>query len=132
MANPLLLDIVLYLTSKGVIQGDGIDTFRDFIPEMPDSVIAVTEYPGSPAVHYDPSAHRSIQVSVRDKNADVARRKALELYEVLRPESENGRVDFTPERWGQVSLRQSPYRMKTDSSDRVTYGFNMGITTTIE
>lgn len=132
MANPLLLDIVIYLTSKGVIQGDGIDTFRDFIPETPDNIVAITEYPGSPAVHFDPTAHRSIQVSVRNLNADVARSKALELYKVLQSESEDGRVDFTPSRWGQVTLRQPPYRMKTDSSDRVTYGFNVGITTTIE
>lgn len=132
MPNPLLLDIVTYLTSKEVIAGDGIDTFRDFIPEMPDNVIAITEYAGSPAVHYDPSAHRSVQVSVRNKNADIARSKALELYKALSSKSEDGRIDFTPDRWGQVSLRQPPYRMKTDSSDRVTYGFNVGITTTIE
>lgn len=133
MSKPLLLDIVTYLTSKGVIAGDGIDTFRDFIPETPDSLVAVTEYSGSPAVNYDPAAHRSVQVSVRDKNADVARSKALEIYKVfLKDKKEDGRVDFTSERWGQVTLRQSPFRMKTDASDRVTYGFNMGITTTIE
>lgn len=132
MPNPLLLDIVTYLTSNGVIDGDGVDTFRDFIPEMPDNVVAITEYSGSPPVPYDTTVHRSVQVSVRNKNADAARRKALELYEVLRPTSEDCRVDFTPERWGQVSIRQTPFRMKTDSSDRVTYGFNMGITTTIE
>lgn len=130
MANPLLLDIVLYLTSKGVIAGDGIDTFRDFIPEMPDSLVAITEYKGSPVVFYEPTVHRSVQVSVRDKNADAARRKALEIYKTFI--SENSIVDFTSERWGQVSLRQPPFRLSTDSSDRVTYAFNMGITTTIE
>lgn len=132
MPNPLLLDIVTFLTAKGVIEGDGIDTFRDFIPEAPDNLVAVTEYSGSPMVPYEPSAHRSVQVSVRNKSADEARRKALELFKALQPESEDNRVDFTPDRWGQVSLRQSPFRMKTDSSDRVTYGFNIGITTTIE
>lgn len=132
MNNPLLLDIVTFLTSAGVIEGDGIDTFRDFIPEMPDNVIAITEYSGNPPVPFDTAVHRSIQVSVRDKNADAARRKALELFKALQPKSESLRVDFTDERWGAVSLRQTPFRMKTDSSDRVTYGFNMGITTTIE
>lgn len=133
MPNPLLLDIVTFLTSKGVIQGDGIDTFRDFIPETPDNLVAVTEYKGSPMVHFEPNAHRSVQISVRDKSADVARSKALELFKTIQGSlADDLRVDFTPERWGQVSLRQTPFRMSTDLSDRVTYGFNMGITTTIE
>lgn len=133
MSNPLLLDIVTFLTANGVIEGDGIDTFRDFIPETPDSLVAITEYSGSPGLPYEPAVHRSVQVSVRDKNADVARSKAKALYKVFQDKmDESARVDFTLDRWGQVTLRQPPFRMKTDSSDRVTYGFNMGITTTIE
>jgi hypothetical protein len=130
MPNPLLLDIVTFLTSKGVIEGDGIDTYRDFVPEMPDNLVAVTEYKGSPVVHFEPTVHRSIQIVVRNKSADVARNKALEIYKQFL--SDNSIVVFTEERWGQVHLRQSPFRMKTDASDRVYYGFNMGITTTIE
>lgn len=126
------MDIVTYLTSKGVIEGDGIDTFRDFVPETPDNLVAITEYTGSPPVPYDTVVHRSVQVSVRDKSADTARRKALEICKTFLSESENRRVDFTENRWGQVCVRQTPYRMKTDNSDRVTYAFNMGITTTIE
>ena len=135
MPNPLLLDIVTYLTTKGVVSGDGIDTFRDFIPETPDSIVIITEYQGSPLVPYEASAHRSVQVSVRDKNADIARGKILEIFKIFQTEilsNEDGRVDFTNERWGQVSLRQTPFRMSTDSSDRVRYAFNMGITTTID
>ena len=133
MANPLLLDIVLFLTSEGVIEGDGIDAYRDFIPEMPDCLVAITEYKGSPEVPYEPSVHRSVQIAVRDIDADTARSRALEIYKtILDARQENCRVDFTDERWGQVSLRQSPFRLRTDSLDRVTYAFNMGITTTIE
>lgn len=130
MSNPLLLDIVLYLTSKGIIEGDGVDTFRDFIPEMPENLVAITEYKGSPMVPYEEAAHRSVQVSVRNKNADAARRKALEIFKAF--QSENTIVHFTDTRWGQVVLRQPPFRSSTDSSERVTYAFNMGITTTIE
>lgn len=132
MANSLLLDIVTFLTSNRVIEGDGIDAFRDFVPEAPDNLVAITEYAGNPMVPYEPTAHRSVQISVRNKSADEARKKALEIFKVLQPESEDKRVDFTPDRWGQVSFRQPPFRMKTDNNDRVTYGFNMGITTTIE
>jgi hypothetical protein len=84
-------------------------------------------------VPYEPAAHRSVQISVRDKSADTARSKALTLFKAFVDNmSDDNRIDFTEHRWGQVSLRQSPFRISTDLSDRVTYGFNMGITTTIE
>lgn len=130
MAKPLLLDIASYFVDSGFAQGDGIDIFRDFTPESPDSLIALHEYSGEPAVAYDPNVHRSVQVLIRDYNADTAREKALSLFKSLI--SENHIVDFTEERWGQVYLRQPPFRISTDEKDRVTYGFNIGVTTTIE
>lgn len=130
MANPLLLDIVTFLADNGVVQGDGADAFRDFTPEAPDSLVALHEYKGDPAVAYDPNVHRSVQVTARDKDADVARQKALRIYKLLT--SDNLIVQFTPDRWGQVYLRQPPFKIGQDDNDRVTYGFNIGITTTIE
>ena len=130
MSNPLLLDIVMFLTDNGVVQGDGVDAFRDFTPEKPDSLVALHEYKGDPAVPYEPSVHRSVQVTVRDKDADVARSKALQIFKLL--QSDNLIVQFTPTRWGQVHLRQTPFKIGEDKNDRVTYGFNIGITTTIE
>ena len=130
MSSPLLLDIITYLTDNDAVKGDGIDAFRDFSPEEPDNIVVVTEYSGSPQVPFEPLVHRSVQVSVRNISADMARRKALEIYKLL--QSETKRIDFTPERWGQVSLRQTPFRMNTDTQDRVTYCFNIGVTTTIE
>ena len=41
MGQPLLLDIITFLTTKNVVIGDGVDAFRDFIPEEPDTLIAV-------------------------------------------------------------------------------------------
>lgn len=130
MANPLLLDIVTFLTDKHIVQGDGVDAFRDFMPEAPDSLVALHEYKGDPAVFYDTAVNRSVQVTVRDKDADIARQRSLEIYKVLT--SENLIVQFTPDRWGQVHLRQPPFKIGQDSNDRVIYGFNVGITTTIE
>lgn len=130
MANPLLLDIVTFLTDNGVVQGDGVDAFRDFTPDAPDSLVALHEYKGDSAVAYDPNVHRSVQVTARDKDADVARQKALRIYKLLT--SDNLIVQFTPDRWGQVYLRQPPFKIGQDNNDRVTYGFNIGITTTIE
>ncbi len=130
MANPLLLDIVTFLADNGVVQGDGVDAFRDFTPEAPDSLVALHEYKGDPAVSYDPNVNRSVQVTVRDKDADVARQRALYIYKLFI--SDNLVVNFTPDRWGQVYLRQPPFKIGQDNNDRVTYGFNIGITTTIE
>lgn len=130
MANPLLLDIVTFLADNKIVQGDGVDAFRDFTPEAPDSLVALHEYKGDQAVHYDPNVNRSVQVTVRDKDADVARQKALNIYKLLT--SDNLIVQFTPDRWGQVHLRQPPFKIGQDDNDRVTYGFNIGITTTIE
>ena len=130
MANPLLLDIVTFLADNKIVQGDGVDAFRDFTPEAPDSLVALHEYKGDPAVAYDPNVHRSVQVTARDKDADVARQKALRIYKLLT--SDNLIVHFTPDRWGQVYLRQPPFKIGQDDNDRVTYGFNIGITTTIE
>ena len=130
MANPLLLDIVTFLADNRIVQGDGVDAFRDFTPEAPDSLVALHEYKGDPAVFYDQNVNRSVQVTVRDKDADVARQKALNIYKLLT--SDNLIVQFTPDRWGQVYLRQPPFKIGQDNNDRVTYGFNIGITTTIE
>lgn len=130
MANPLLLDIVIFLANNGIVQGDGVDAFRDFTPEAPDSLVALHEYKGDPAVHYDPNVNRSVQFTVRDKDADIARHKALNIYKLLT--SNNLIVQFTPDRWGQVYLRQPPFKIGQDNNDRVTYGFNIGVTTTIE
>ena len=130
MANPLLLDIVTFLADNKIVQGDGVDAFRDFTPEAPDSLVALHEYKGDPAVFYDPNVNRSVQVTVRDKDADVARQKALNIYKLLT--SDNLIVQFTPDRWGQVHLRQPPFKIGQDKNDRVTYGFNIGVTTTIE
>lgn len=135
MANPLLLDMVEYLVNKGLAVGDGEDCFRDFSPESPDFAIVLHEYKGDPAVPYDDLVNRSVQVTARDRNADIARRKAVEMYEALRADSqlsENLVVHFTSERWGQVYLRQPPFKINTDADNRVTYGFNIGVTTTIE
>ena len=130
MANPLLLDIVTFLADNKIVQGDGVDAFRDVTPEAPDSLVALHEYKGDPAVFYDPNVNRSVQVTVRDKDADVARQKALYIYKLLT--SDNLIVQFTPDRWGQVHLRQPPFKIGQDNNDRVTYGFNIGVTTTIE
>lgn len=133
MANSLLLDIVQFLVDNGLVQGDGIDTFRDYTPEAPDALVSIHEYSGSPVLPYDSAAHRSVQILVRDPSADTARQKAFNIFNAIHNAlNTDGRLDFTPTRWGQVYLRQLPFFMKRDESNRAYYIFNIGITTNIE
>lgn len=129
---PLLEDIVTYLTGLGLIKGDGIDTFRDFKPETPDNIISLHEYKGDPVSPYVDEVHRSVQIVVRNKSAVEAQALAIKLCKAFRAPSESLRIDFTKDRWGQVYIRESPHKFSQDESDRVHYGFNLGITTTLE
>ena len=129
----LLKDMVSYFTSKGLIEGDGIDAFRDFKPETPDNLVSLHEYKGDPVSMYTDVVHRSVQVVVRNKSAAAAQALAKNLCKALLDDmAENKRVDFTATRWGQVHIRQAPYKFSQDESDRTLYGFNLGITTTME
>lgn len=128
----LLEDIVAYLASRGLIAGDGVDTFRDFKPETPDNIVSLHEYGGDPVSSYTDVVHRSVQVVVRNKSAVEAQALARRLCAAFMDADETKRIDFTPTRWGQVHVRQSPYKFSQDANDRSHYGFNLGITTTME
>lgn len=127
----LLETLVAYCVSKGVLVGDGEDSFRDFMPEVPDAVVVLHEYMGSPITPFTDSVHRSVQIKVRDTNAEAARTKALKVLNVFKSETEDRRVDFSKDSWGQVYIRQLPFKLQQDGSNRVTYCFNLGITTNI-
>lgn len=126
----LLEDIVSYLTALELIQGDGVDAYRDFQPETPDNIVSLHEYKGDPISAYTNVVHRSVQVVVRNKRAVDAKALADKIFGAFRTEDETKRIDFTPDRWGQVHIRQYPYKLKQDESDRIHYCFNLGITTT--
>ena len=128
----LLEDIVAYLTVKELIEGDGVDTFRDFKPETPDNIVSLHEYKGDNVSPYTDVVHRSVQIVVRNKSATAAQALAKELCKAFISSEDNQRIDFTPTRWGQVHVRQTPYKFSQDESDRTHYGFNLGITTTID
>ena len=128
----LLEDIIQYLVSRGVVEGAGIDAFVDFKPETPDNIVSLHEYKGDPVTPYTDAVHRSVQVVVRNKSAREAQKLAMAVYGALQPTNEDNRVNLTDTRWGQVFLRQTPYKFSQDESDRVHYGFNLGITTELK
>lgn len=126
----LLLMLVEYLVAKGVCEGDGTDCFRDFVPESPDNVVVFREYSSDMFNPYAAHFHRSVQVLVRNKDAAAARAKAVRVYEQFVSPFEDLRIDFSDTDWGQVYLRQTPFKLGQDESDRIIYCFNLGITTT--
>lgn len=127
----LLLLLVEYCVANGVLVGDGEDAFRDYMPEIPDALVAFHEYAGDQLSLLTSVVHRSVQVKVRDTSAEAARNKALQILQLFISESESRRVDFSENAWGQVYIRQLPFKLQQDSSNRVTYCFNLGITTNI-
>lgn len=128
----LLEDMVSYLVGRGLVIGDGEDTFRDFQPESPDNIVVLQEYKGDPISPYTDVVHRSVQVTVRNKSASESQAIAKRLFDAFKSSDDAQRIDLTSTRWGQVHLRQSPFKIKQDDRNRTIYGFNLGITTTSE
>jgi len=129
---PLLQAIIEYFKSKDLVEGEGIDAYRDFSPNSPDDVVIVYEYQGDPRAAFELMVNRSVQVSVRAKVAENARKKIAALYKSLISEEETLVVKFTSSRWGQVHLRDQPRIVHRDDSGRTVYAFNCGISTNID
>ena len=127
----LLLSLIEHCVTEGVLAGYGEDAFVDFTPEVPDAVVVFHEYAGDPLSPTTDNVHRSVQIKVRDTSAEAARTKALNVLKVFKSKTENLRVDFSEDLWGQVYIRQLPFKLQQDGSNRVTYCFNLGITTNI-
>ena len=127
----LLLALIEYGVSKGVLLGDGVDSYRDFTPEVPDTTVTFAEYSSNPVSPFIDCVHRSIQVKSRSMDAEAARDKALQILDMFKSDNETLRVDFSDTLWGQVYIRQTPFKLEQDTAGRVTYCFNLGITTNI-
>ena len=128
----LLEDILEYLVQNEICTGVGTDAFWDKVPDSPDVCYAVFEYDGMPEVPYEEAMHRSVQLICRASNSIDAKANATRVYSLIRSDlDEVGRIDFNG-RFTQTTLRQTPFKMDEDEKSRVVYGFNMGITTSID
>jgi hypothetical protein len=121
-------DMITYFVGLGLV--NATNCFSNIIPAEPDNIVVLYEYPGDPVIPYFEVVNRSIQLSVRNVNADEASQLTLSLFKALI--SPNLMVFFTPTRVGQVYLRQPPFKLGIDENNRTTYCFNIGITTTID
>lgn len=123
----LLLDIVKYLTTNLLVQGDGIDAFRDFQPPDPDNIVVLNEYAGSPQVFGVDAGVRSVQLIVRNTSSDAAKLLSWKIVNLLVKPMDP--VQHVQTRWLLVSIRNSPFRLNTDAQGRVIWCANLGITT---
>lgn len=124
----LLEDMVSYLIAQGLVVGDGIDIFRDYSPDTPDSVVILHEYAGNPTQKGIQVDIRNVQVTVRAATATAAKTLCSLLYNVLNPQEESI-TDLTATRWAIVNAKQPPFKIAVDLAKRVIYGFNMSIVT---
>jgi len=125
----LLLDMVNFWITEGLVTADGTDIFRDLLPDQPDNCVAIVEYAGEVSF-INNLANRSVQVRVRNTNHSTAKSKIVALYDsVYDPEAEIRIIDFTAGRWGIVKPRNYPYSLTRDEDKRYIFVFNMGIVT---
>lgn len=125
MAN-LLLDLGNYLIAQGIATTDGVDLFRDSMPDAPNCVTVLYEYSsGVPTFVAD----RSVQIIVRAETYEAARqaswRAFSKLYDPLEPV-----MHINTNRWIIVSARNGPTKLQIDAHGRTLFVFNLGICTT--
>ncbi|MBT9168521.1 MAG: hypothetical protein DDT19_01867 [Syntrophomonadaceae bacterium] len=131
----LLLDLINRLRLLAIVVGDGIDSFRDFMPDAPDKLVVLSEYAGSGTQTGAAGVARSVQVMVRTSRDDPewAKNKAWEIFNVL--DTPGDRILDTREhvargtRWAVIAARQTPSRIRIDQNARSIYGFNLGVVT---
>lgn len=126
----LLEDMLTFLVDNGICKGLGEDAFWDKLPDSPDSCIAVFEYEGMAEMPYETDAlHRSVQIVCRASTASSAKATATRVHNLIRSSlDETGKIIYNG-RFTQTSIRQAPFKLNEDKKARVTYGFNLGITT---
>lgn len=122
--SDLLLDLVNYLKVAELVTGDGADTFRDFTPDMPDKIVTLREYAGSPGF----ADVRSVQIVVRDIDAEDAKDRAWSIFKAL-DVPEDRILSISSARWGIVQARQTPFKIGIDERNRCLWGFNLAVTT---
>lgn len=126
MTSNLLLDLVTYASDYG---SDGVDLFRDNMPDSPNNCIAFIEYPGNTSFIANADL-RSVQVRLRNTGYETGRALIWSLYDFLYdPESGNRFIDITSNRWVQITARQAPYLLQKDEHGRFIFIFNMGVLT---
>jgi hypothetical protein len=127
----LLEDMVTYLKGRGLVNTDGVDVFRDFVPTAPDTVVILSEFAGNNLGKGAGAGERIVQIVTRSPSATAAQNKALLLYLVFDAEDENITM-LTSTRWSIIRPKHSPFKAAVDESNRILYAFTLSVTTTFD
>lgn len=125
----LLEDILQFLVDNRLYQGLGVDAFWDKMPDSPDSCVVAYEYMGFAEVPYEEAVHRSIQIVCRETSASLAKASVTKVHNLIRSSLDETGAIYYNGRFTQTSIRQAPFKLNEDSKNRVTFCFNLGITT---
>lgn len=134
----LLLDLIKYLKYNDIVEGDGIDSFRDHLPEDPDDVIVFKELEGEGTTIGADGVVRRIQCLCRSSadNPEKSRDKVWEIYSKL--DSLNGLLDMRDyddldnNRWIILEMINNPIKAKVDDNNRTVYSFTMSTVTYLD
>lgn len=124
----LLIDLENYLISNNFASVDGVDIFRDYTPSDPSNIIVLSEYAGQPGLEGVDTQVRSVQVLVRNTSYQEARTKIHAIYNKLH-QAENPIINLTATRWVISQPRQVPFQLNRDEQQRITFIFNVALTT---
>ena len=125
-------DLAYYVAntlSKGTL---GVNVYCNLLFEDPDNQIAIAEYGGRPADMAmggtaDPDAleYPSVQVCVRNLNAQTAYETAYSIYKSL---DGLGSVTINGNTYDYMKALQPPFIEDRDTSGRATVRFNLWVT----
>lgn len=125
----LLEDLVEWLVQEHLVEGDGIDTFRDYIPDSPENLVALIEYDSIlPSIRVKRTAVRYVQINVRNLSNDAAKRKCYDIFHLF-DSSDEAIIELPSGRWAIMIPKQLPFKVSTDDNGLTTWAFNVAITT---
>lgn len=125
----LLEDLEGIIVALGCATADGVDIFRDSMPDTPNNAIALYEYFGEPFQSAE-GIFRSVQVKVRRDTYSIARADSWQIYDALH--NPDDKIFTLGQRPALIFVRNTPTKLDTDSTGRTTFYFNMNITTKLD
>jgi hypothetical protein len=126
----LLVDLENYIINLGLATADGVDIYRDYLPDTPDAVITLYEYSGEPFANGVDGMLRMIQILVRAKSYAGARLLSWSLYNAFHTPDDY--IHTLGGKEALIRVRSTPLKMLADETSRVTFTFNMGVTTQLD
>jgi len=124
----LLQDLGAYLKLNSIVLNDGVDYFRDNLPDTPDNVVVAFESAGFGTTTGVDAVSRSVQIQVRNTSYAAARDKIMSIFRLLDKPLDRI-VGLTSVRWGVISAQHNPFKLTVDKNGRVVFAFSFLIIT---